>query len=64
MTAPARPLLWRAGADQIAHAHRHKLPRTLCGRLALDERHAWPTANVCPTCRELAVAAEVAIARH
>lgn len=40
---------WTAAQDRIAHAH-VRGPRTVCGRPAIDERHAWPKASRCPDC--------------
>ncbi len=57
-----RPLLWRAGMDRISHAFRHREARTLCDRLVVLERLAWPAGNVCPVCQERSIA-EVATVR-
>jgi hypothetical protein len=58
---PARPTtyVWRASADQIAHAHEYQRHgslsprgrRTLCGLAITDIRLAWPAVAKCPECR-------------
>lgn len=49
----ARGYAWMAEADGIAHAtpSRGHHTRTLCGRLAIDERFARPAAVRCGDCQ-------------
>lgn len=46
---------WVAEADGVAHATkaRGSVTRTLCGRLATDERFARPAVVRCPACQEV-----------
>ncbi len=51
--AAASPtLVWRAAADQLAHAHvlRRDSRRTLCGLPIVQHRLAWPPVARCPDC--------------
>ena len=50
-TATWTRVRWVAGPDGTAHAHpARRLPRTLCGLPALDERFAWPERGRCLDC--------------
>lgn len=51
-SAASPTLVWRAGADQIAHAHvlRKDSRRTLCGIQIVQHRLAWPPVARCPDC--------------
>jgi hypothetical protein len=61
---PSRPTtyVWRAGPDQIGHAHEYQRHgslsprgrRTLCGLPITDIRLAWPAVIRCPDCRSAA----------
>lgn len=44
------PIIWRAGADEIAHAHRRGDLRTGCGERIVDERYARTSHGRCPRC--------------
>lgn len=46
----SRPLVRVAAKDGIEHINRPRQSRTLCGRIALDERYAWPRTSRCPVC--------------
>lgn len=41
---------WRAGNDQVAHAHLPRALRTLCGLEIIGERFAWPAFRKCMGC--------------
>jgi hypothetical protein len=42
---------WIAESDGQAHAHvGPRATRTVCGKPALSERHAWPGKTRCETC--------------
>jgi hypothetical protein len=44
-------LQWVAAKDGIAHACDNHAPRTLCDRIAVPDRYAWPAVNgLCGTC--------------
>lgn len=47
--APAR-IVWRAGADRVAHAHRPGALRTVCSTEIVLERLAWPAFRHCMVC--------------
>ena len=47
-------LTWRAGSDRVAHAHRSRYSRTLCGSPIVLERLAWPAFRRCRACESLA----------
>lgn len=49
-----RKLIWRAGADQIEHAHEPKATRTLCNQPIVAERLAWPKRERHEVCDLLA----------
>lgn len=49
--APAATVTWRAGNDRIAHAHRPRELRTVCGSEIVAERLAWPAFRKCLVCR-------------
>lgn len=49
-------LRWVAARDGEAHARIRSQPRTLCGKIALDERYGWPERSRCETCIRLALA--------
>lgn len=52
----SRGFTWIAESDGVAHARsqRGRPTRTLCGRIAVDERFARPAAVRCTRCTEVA----------
>ena len=50
VTQSSRRVLWIAGPNGIAHAHRPGQPRNLCGSPVLAEHFAWPERDRCATC--------------
>jgi hypothetical protein len=51
----APPYRWTALRNGIAHAHWKRLPRTLCGLPAIDERDAWPAVARCRACEDISL---------
>ena len=41
---------WVAPKDGLAHACVKQAPRTLCGRIAIPDRYAWPIREFCAAC--------------
>ena len=56
-TTPAR-VTWRADSTRIAHAHRPRATRTLCGERITAENLAWPPLRNCFGCEALVAEAE------
>lgn len=52
LTPPAPvKIVWRAGNDRLAHAHRQGALRTACSIEIVQERLAWPAFRRCLICR-------------
>ena len=50
---PAGSPRFRAGRDGVAHAHRGRDPRALCGAPSVPEQFAWPETSRCADCLAL-----------